>query len=169
MKDKDKEIWAAYTRLVRPERKAKKSPASIQPSTIKRQQSPDCPLPAIMDDHSDMMKPVARLEREREKALRSGDIDIEGRIDLHGMTQAKAFAALSRFMNNAAKTEKRHLLIVTGKGNKGEGVLRSRLAEWLAQLPEAPSILALRPAADRHGGSGAFYVIMRKKRQPQKS
>jgi len=104
------------------------------------------------------------LERKREKTIRQGKIEIEAKLDLHGMSQAEAFAALAGFMQKKTKAGKRNLLIVTGVGREGQGVLRQNLKTWLQQLPEAASILAVREAAPNHGGKGAFYVLMRKKR-----
>jgi DNA-nicking Smr family endonuclease len=103
------------------------------------------------------------LERKREKSIRQGDIEIDAKLDLHGMTQAEAFAALGAFMHKAVKAGKRHLLIITGKGRGGTGVLRNNLNHWLDRIEQANAILALRPASLKHGGDGAFYVIMRKK------
>ena len=103
------------------------------------------------------------LERNREKALRDGDIAIDAKLDLHGMTQVEAFEALADFMHKKTKAGKRTYLIITGKGRGGEGVLRRNLEGWISQLPEARSVLALRPAAPKHGGEGAFYVVMRKR------
>jgi DNA-nicking Smr family endonuclease len=113
-------------------------------------------------------KPLAEdvhrsLERKREKSLRQGNVEIEAKLDLHGLTQTEAFEALADFMHGKVKAGKRHLLIITGKGRRGAGVLRNNLENWLAQLPEAKLILALRPAASKHGGEGAFYVVLRKK------
>jgi DNA-nicking Smr family endonuclease len=54
--------------------------------------------------------------------------------------------------------------IITGKGERGEGVLRQALPRWLAEAPNAGRILALEQAQARHGGAGAFYVLLRKAR-----
>ncbi len=107
---------------------------------------------------------MSSLERNREKALRQGDVEIEARLDLHGMTQAEAFDALTVFMHREVAAGKRHLLIITGKGKDGMGVLRQNLGGWLRQLPEASAILAIRPAAPKHGGEGAVYVLLRRGR-----
>ena len=104
----------------------------------------------------------APLERRREKAVRQGLLAIDAKLDLHGMTQAEAFNALAVFMQANVKAGARRLLIVTGKGRLGDGVLRAHLKEWLGRLPEAARVMALRHAAPRHGGAGAFYVLLRK-------
>lgn len=119
------------------------------------------PVPAPVKD----IHPVS-LERRTEKNLRAGDIELDARIDLHGMTQAEAFEALARFMAAQAKLGRRRLLIITGKGRGKEGVLRTNLPGWLQSLPEAAQILALRPSAPKHGGDGAYYVLMKKRKSP---
>ena len=78
------------------------------------------------------------------------------------LTQSEAFEALARFLHRKVKAGKKILLIVTGKGRGDAGVLKTQLPFWLTQLPEAAQILALRPAAIKHGGSGAFYVLLRR-------
>lgn len=102
------------------------------------------------------------LDRKREKALRDGTVAIDARLDLHGKTQVEAFEALLRFVRRHAAQGARLLLIITGKGSKGDGVLRRHLPQWLAQLPESGRILALRPAAIAHGGEGAFYLVLKR-------
>ncbi|MDD3029300.1 MAG: Smr/MutS family protein [Alphaproteobacteria bacterium] len=104
----------------------------------------------------------ASLERRREKAVRRGTLIVEARLDLHGKTQSEAFEALADFMRASVCRGYRRLLIVTGKGRLGKGVLRDKLKEWLGRLPEASRIMALRQAAPRHGGAGAFYVLLKK-------
>jgi DNA-nicking Smr family endonuclease len=118
---------------------------------------------AVAAAKADLRQPPF-LGKSREKALRQGEIEIEARIDLHGMTQARAQTALARFIAAQVKTKRRHVLIITGKGRAGSGILRANLAGWLESLPEAACILALRPAALRHGGDGAWYVILRARR-----
>ena len=160
--------WECYTREIKPIRKKRLKPratpnaadkaaaqtaASTEPVKLAKI-GVSCSL------NKEVFKP---LERNREKSLRQGDIDIDARLDLHGMTQVEAFEALANFMRKKTKAGKRSYLIITGKGCGGEGVLRRNLENWLGQLPESHSVLALRPAAPKHGGDGAFYVVMRKR------
>jgi DNA-nicking Smr family endonuclease len=107
--------------------------------------------------------------------LRRGLLEPEARIDLHGKTEAAAHRALHSFLNMAAGRGLRLLLVVTGKGNprKDEsaawmaprhGVLKQMVPRWLNQ-PEASALIAhVQPAHARHGGEGALYVYLRKKR-----
>jgi DNA-nicking Smr family endonuclease len=107
---------------------------------------------------------LASLDHRVEKNIRQGEITLDARIDLHGMTQQKAFEALARFMAANTKAGRCNLLVITGKGKNKEGIIRTSLPGWLQALPEAKRILALRPAAPKHGGDGAFYVLLKKKK-----
>lgn len=108
------------------------------------------------------------IDRRTAERLRKGEIAIEGRLDLHGMVQNDAHAALDRFVRQAWRDGKRMLLVITGKGSlsKGGGVLRRHVPRWLAEGEHAPRVLRIEPAQPRHGGSGAFYLLLRRQRGP---
>lgn len=91
---------------------------------------------------------------------------IDRRIDLHGMTEAAAHAALDRFVRHAWQEGARVLLVITGKGSvrEGGGVLRRNLPRWLAAGENAPHVLRVEQAQLRHGGQGAYYVLLRRQR-----
>jgi DNA-nicking Smr family endonuclease len=89
---------------------------------------------------------------------------IDRRLDLHGMTQERAHAALDRFVRGAWTDGARMLLIITGKGSDGEGVLRRSLPQWLNAGEHAPRVLRMETAQPKHGGGGAFYVLLRRQR-----
>ncbi|MDZ4137208.1 MAG: Smr/MutS family protein [Paracoccaceae bacterium] len=102
-----------------------------------------------------------------------GKLTPEGRIDLHGMTLAEAHPELIHFVLKAQTQGLRLVLIITGKGKQGvdhgpipqrAGVLRHQVPHWLRQTPLAPAILQVTEAHLRHGGSGAFYVYLRRGR-----
>jgi DNA-nicking Smr family endonuclease len=88
---------------------------------------------------------------------------IDARIDLHGMTQEEAHRALLRFLARAYEDGRRAVLVITGKG--GEGLLRAGVPRWLAEASVRGMILAIEEAQPRHGGAGAKYVLLRKKRE----
>jgi len=108
--------------------------------------------------------PNPGLDRRTAERVRKGEIPIDGRIDLHGMTQDDAHAALDRFVRQAWKDGRRMLLVITGKGNLGEGVLRRGVPRWLAAGEHAAHLLKVSTAQPRHGGDGAFYVLLRRQR-----
>jgi DNA-nicking Smr family endonuclease len=126
------------------------------------------PLSPRANGAAKLAPPNPGLDRRTAERLRKGEIPIDGRIDLHGMTQEDAHAALDRFVRQAWKDGKRMLLIITGKGSvaEGGGVLRRQVPRWLASGEHAPRLLRLEPAQPRHGGSGALYVLLRRQRDP---
>ena len=96
--------------------------------------------------------------------IKRGDMPIDGRLDLHGLTQARAHAALDRFADQAVARGARTLLVITGKGVGGDGVLRQMMPRWLVAGPHATRVLRVEPAHAKHGGSGAWYVYLRRRR-----
>ena len=89
---------------------------------------------------------------------------IGGRIDLHGMSQDQARASLNAFLLAAFERGARGVLVITGKGALGDGVLRRRTPEWLAEPPLRPLIAGISEAHRRHGGEGALYVALKRRR-----
>jgi DNA-nicking Smr family endonuclease len=98
-----------------------------------------------------------RLVREREP--------IGARIDLHGLDQDRARAALEQFIAASHAAGHRAVLVITGKGVRGDGVLRRLTPEWLAAPPLRMMVAGLARADRRHGGEGALYVAL-KRRSP---
>jgi DNA-nicking Smr family endonuclease len=96
-----------------------------------------------------------RIARERE--------EIGARIDLHGLTQDRARAALEAFLARAFDEGWRAVLVITGKGVQGDGVLRRRVPEWLGAPALSHIVAGLSEASRRHGGEGALYVALRRK------
>jgi DNA-nicking Smr family endonuclease len=109
---------------------------------------------------------ISRRERAR---LSRGKQDIEARIDLHGMTQARAHRALHNFLLRSSDDGLRFVLVITGKGrttrlDSSRGVLRQQVPEWLG-LPEFRTlVVGFEQAHIGHGGEGALYVRIRKSR-----
>jgi DNA-nicking Smr family endonuclease len=103
------------------------------------------------------------LDKSTEERLRKGNRPIDARLDLHGMTQDAAHAALRQFVLAAAQRGDRCLLIITGKGGfDGQGILRREVPRWLEQL--RPLVLRAVPAQPRHGGAGALYLLLKRRR-----
>jgi DNA-nicking Smr family endonuclease len=110
--------------------------------------------------------PVPRLDRRFKQRLGRGLIGIDARIDLHGLTQAEAFAQLTAFLRRARREGARTVLVITGKGAMGEhdgrGVLRRQVPLWLCSSGLREGVIAFAPAQAEHGGSGALYVRLRR-------
>ena len=107
----------------------------------------------------------AGIDGRTRRRLAQGKIPIEACLDLHGLTAAQAERRLARFVDQAARTEVRCVLVITGKGGEGEGVLRRLVPLWLKTPPLSGQILAISQARQADGGGGALYVMLRRKRQ----
>ncbi len=106
------------------------------------------------------------IDRRTAERLRRGELPIDGRLDLHGLTETAAHRTLDRFIAEALAAEMRVLLIITGKGSvsEGGGVLRRNLPRWIAAGDNAARVLRIEQARPQHGGAGAFYVLLRRRR-----
>jgi DNA-nicking Smr family endonuclease len=120
------------------------------------------PAPAAAPRISEPHLPFGIEPRRRQRLARERD-PIAARIDLHGMDQDQARTALARFLRRAWDDGYRAVLVITGKGVQGDGVLRRRAPEWLG-APDLTAIVAgVSEAHRRHGGEGALYVALRRK------
>lgn len=117
--------------------------------------------------------PVA-MDAKSFKHMKRGKLKPEGRIDLHGMTVAEAHPALVSFVMSAHSAGKRLVLVITGKGGKRleegmtypqrMGALKRQVPHWLTQAPMSQVVMQVTEAHIRHGGSGAYYVYLRRTR-----
>lgn len=109
---------------------------------------------------------AAGLDRRAAMRLRRGQMRPEARLDLHGHTQAEAHAALNDFVLGAKGSERRCVLVITGKGSArgSDGVLRRMVPRWINQPNLRAHVLAFEPAQPRDGGDGAFYMLLRRRR-----
>ncbi len=106
------------------------------------------------------------IDRRNWERLKRGQIRIERKLDLHGRTQSEAHDELDRFLTMASISELRCILVVTGKGGTdGRGVLRQMVPRWLDAPDNSQKVLTYCPAQPRHGGDGALYVLLRRRRE----
>ena len=103
----------------------------------------------------------AGIDGRTHRRLFRGDVPIDRRLDLHGLTAARAESRLAQFIETAARDGCRCVLVITGKG---AGILRGYVPDWLKRQPLSPHILALAEARPHDGGGGALYVLLRRKR-----
>lgn len=116
-------------------------------------------LPHLTHGHS------PGVDARNAERLRRGQLSIEARIDLHGMTQDAAHAALVGFVARGYDAGRRCVLVITGKGlREGTGVLRAAVPRWLNEPRLRGMILAFSHAQPRDGGEGALYVLLKRKR-----
>ncbi|MBL8547236.1 MAG: Smr/MutS family protein [Hyphomonadaceae bacterium] len=101
-------------------------------------------------------------DRGNEKRVRRGKLDIGGSLDLHGHTQESGRGALLRFLRLAQARGDRTVIVITGVGRGGEGVLKRRFPEWVAERDMRAFVSGFAPAHRAHGGAGAFYVFLKR-------
>ena len=170
----DDALWARVTEGVTPlpGRKPGRSDPLPEPKTLPKRPAPRA-VPASPSEHIEPRQAelthgkAPGLDRKTQTNLRKGKVEIEGRIDLHGLTQAEAHRALIAFIQTSRDQGKRAVLVITGKGLRetGEiGVLRRSVPGWLNAPPLKPLIRAFDYAARQHGGEGALYVLLRRNR-----
>jgi DNA-nicking Smr family endonuclease len=104
------------------------------------------------------------LDRRTWLRLKRGQVALEASLDLHGQTQAEAHRRLGRFLADAQAASRRCVLVVTGKGLESGGTLRHMVPRWLNQPDNRERVIAYCPAQPRHGGGGALYVLVRRRR-----
>lgn len=161
----DARLWNLYARDIAP----------LNPDIVLSEEAPR-PLPTprkravaapALPPPGPLPSAPPQLDGATARKLRRGQIAIDARIDLHGMTQATAQAALTRFVLDAAGCGHRCVLVITGKGKglgEERGILRRRLADWLSAPPLAALVLRRQEAAPKDGGAGAFYLYLKRKR-----
>ena len=112
--------------------------------------------------------PLAALGRRMRTRVARGKETIDGRLDLHGLTQSEAHRALLSFLRAATARDARLVLVITGKGGRGEGdrgILKRQVPQWLS-LPEFRAlIIGFEQAHVAHGGEGALYIRVRRTRR----
>jgi DNA-nicking Smr family endonuclease len=174
----DHALWEGVTRSVKPLKRrrapsVKPKPAEAPPPAVSEHKKPPSrPAPVLtpLPKAKPSAPPLAPLERRLKQKVARGSAPIDARIDLHGMTQERAHAALLRFLRKQQGEGARLVLVITGKGarasvatQEGErGVLRRAVPHWLA-LPEFRAyVIGFEAAHIGHGGEGALYVRVRR-------
>jgi len=96
------------------------------------------------------------------KKLRNGQLTIDSTLDLHGLTVEQSRQLLVQFLQECREFNYRHVIIIHGKGFRSEDrpVIKPMVNRW---LQEADDVLAFYSAQPRHGGTGAVYVLLRKR------
>jgi len=192
LKDADLALWKHVTRDTKPLAKREPPPAPV-PETPPAKAAPKAdqgtkptrhlsrPLPRPRP-----VAPVKRAEpaiehgraagvdRRSAERLRRGRLPVEARLDLHGHTQDQAHAALDHFLGEAQARGLRCVLVITGKGTTtraatgaatgASGVLRGQVPRWLNEPGNRARVLAFDYAQPKHGGLGALYVLMRRRK-----
>lgn len=173
--EEDAILWHRVARTVKPmagvvipEPEPEAPPQAVRPPQAAPRTPPKQPekpfepfLPPYVPPVS---TPVQRpqLDRPTHGKIAKGQLSIDARIDLHGMTQAEAHGVLLSFLHRAHASGLRHVLVITGKGRSSDGVLRRAVPGWLSTAPFRGLVSAHAVAARHHGGEGALYIRLRR-------
>ncbi|MRG71463.1 hypothetical protein GH722_06780 [Alphaproteobacteria bacterium HT1-32] len=165
-------LWRHVMQDVRrrnPEPEAKPDIPVVTPPKQKQPIRPKAVEPVIRKPNKDpelVHGVMPGVDRRRNQRLRRGQVEVDGTIDLHGMSQTQAYQSLMRFLEESYRRGSRCVLVITGKGLRetGEvGILRRQVPKWLNDNARQ-LIQGFNYAHRRHGGEGALYVIMRRRR-----
>lgn len=121
------------------------------------------PLPSAGRPGPKPVVPPDPIEPKRHKRIIRARDPIEARLDLHGLDYDRARAALHDFLRRAHANGMRAVLVITGKGREGEGLLKRYAPEWLNEPAVRPMIAGVSAADRRHGGEGALYIALKRK------
>ena len=154
----ERAVWKRVARTVAPRRR-QHGPQAAKPLPTREDFGAMMRLPPLSS--APTATPIGAVPEARDRQTRRGRVSIDARLDLHGLTQERARAELATTLMRASKRGARVVLVITGKGPRLEGVLRTQLPRWLAQADLRPLVTRLAPAHARHGGAGAWYVFLR--------
>lgn len=172
----DEEIlWTRVKRTIKPDLKEEENFADLlnqrsQPQPSLPKSKPIIPRIISAPSYSPPInKPkiglsASPIDDPTAKKLVKGAVSIDGRIDLHGMTQIQAHRALYNYVQDCHFGSKKIVLVITGKGNFGEGILRQEVPKWLREPAFTNYVSGFRTSHVTHGGSGALYVRIRKRK-----
>ena len=168
LSDDERVLWTAVTKTIAP-LKGAAPPKNTETyvATPARSGAPAAKSPRTAPPIAEKkaLPPLAALGRRAKQRVSRGKEPIDGRLDLHGLTQREAHATLVRFLNAASSRGARLVLVITGKGGVGQserGILKRQVPQWLA-LPEFRAwVVGFEDAHIAHGGEGALYVRIRR-------
>lgn len=136
-------------------------PSAGSPSPNTKTHPPPTFMPLQPDETRPAKSPVQN--RSKERRIRRGQAEISATLDLHGHTQTSAHAALVSFLSAQRRAGAKCVLVITGKGKLGEGILRKQLMHWLETNEAKALVNGYSGAHQKHGGGGAWYLFLRKR------
>jgi len=164
----DQDLWQKIIKGITPIHVAK-AKKKLEKNTVTAPQKKEKILKGVLKPKEVLSKFFTShmLDRSTEQKIRKGKYPIDGRIDLHGLTQDEAYESLSKFIGSAWQEKKRCLLIITGKGSvsSGGGVLRQKLPLWLEGPIFKSKIIFSCPSHIKHGGLGAVYIFLKRQKK----
>lgn len=179
LSDEDLRLWWRVARSVvpLPGRKLPEPPPAAEGGQVAKEPAapppprelPPVPRPRAAAPHRLSAGLVEGIDHRTAQRLRRGQLPVDAHCDLHGLTRERAREVLAGFLAQAQARHCRCVVVVTGKGQRGPlephtGVLKAALPHWLNEPGNRQRVLAFAPARPRHGGEGAFYILLKKSR-----
>jgi len=180
--EREEALWREVTRTVTPLGNRPEAPEQ-KPRRMDGDRIRNRPLP--MEWHiGDSPAPTPRVDRKTRRRLTKGHQEVDRSVDLHGLTQDRAFTQLKSVIEGAVRRGDKTLLVVTGKGGQRfsqtgldtpvayrtraefdqfGGVLKRMVPIWLSGPELKPYIESYGEAAKEHGGEGALYILLRRR------
>ena len=159
-------LWTTVTKSIAPRRdRGTSEEAAATEYIVPHIEAPSAKPRSVEPEGNARPPPLAPLGRRMRARVARGTEAIDGRLDLHGLIQSEAHAALLRFLQTARARDARLVLVITGKGGRGEGergVLKRQVPQWLSMPEFRTLIVGFEEAHVAHGGEGALYVRVRR-------
>ena len=181
LSDEERQLWDDVARSAEPLRRrhppSAAGPQPVNPETLKPGKAAAAPgklaplaKPAVKP--VPVRAPPAGIDRRTRTRLSRGALDVDARLDLHGLTQSLAHQRLRRFLEEAQAGGAKLVLVITGKGKPADevrhgeerGVLKRAVPGWLSNVEFRHLVASFDEAGRRHGGGGALYVRLRRKK-----
>jgi len=163
----DLELWLHINQDIKP--LAVKKKLGIKAKDLKRSFYPSpnklsFPKPNSLPNILDSLHPSFLNNQTLGRKIKKHQLFIEGRLDLHGLTQGQAYQELLDFIDQSQLYHKRCVLVITGKGSSlsTPGVLKQHVPLWLSTSPLKEKVISFSYAHSQHGGQGALYIHLRK-------
>ncbi len=182
LSDEEATLWQGVTRSISPLRRiakrksapetveAEKPPAKARSASTHKSAGKPAPVAPLLPPKSPAPSPLAPLGRKLKQRIARGTHAIDGRLDLHGYTQAEAHDALLHFLHGRQARGAKVVLVITGKGARGgdpfaeRGVLKRMVPLWLGLPDFRALVIGFETASIGHGGEGALYITLRRGR-----
>lgn len=164
-------LWARVASTIRPLSRDGKDQEVADATPIPEQPKPVALRPAYrLAAPPEQRRPGTTLDGTWDWRLRSGTLEPDRVVDLHGMSLDGAWRAIDRSLDHAISRGDRVILLITGHQRSGEapirrGAIRAAVHDWLDVSRHAKNIAAVRAAHQRHGGGGSLYIVLRRSRQ----
>ena len=165
----ESDLWCRVTASIRPlssERAEARQPDK-KPRVLQAQRPTAAPGTAAPNANFAAHRP-GTLDSTWDRKLRTGAVEPDRVVDLHGMNLDTAWQSIDRALERAINHGERVVLLITGHHRPGaptveRGKIRAAVHDWLAASRHAPQIAAVRGASGRHGGGGSLYLVLRRR------